>query len=305
VTGTVKWFNVKNGYGFITRDDTNEDVFIHQSSISKNNPNKAKRSVGESEKLEFDIVKGEKGNEAANVTGPNGQPVVGSEYAPDKRRGGRFRRRGPSSYRGGRGGSGNRRPRNKDSAGANDSSLQNDSQNANESGSQNGGQQQQRRPVRRGPRNNNNDAGYAPQPRRNDNYTRGPDYNRGGYGGPPQRRYNLRPPQYSDNSYHREDNYQIDHRPARNGPPRYNGPRGGYRNGPQAPHMDNYHDDQSYRPRSSGFRPREQRDNRQYYQDDQYGGQYQPRPPRTSYYRRRNEPNNNNNNTATAAPEQH
>ena len=88
----IKGFNLKRNKIFkqfflwINRDDTSEDVFIHQSSIVKNNPNKAKRSVGENEKLEFDIVKGEKGNEAANVTGPNGAPVVGSEYAPDKRR---------------------------------------------------------------------------------------------------------------------------------------------------------------------------------------------------------------------------
>ena len=61
-TGTVKWFNADNGYGFIQQSDGN-DVFVHFSAIQK----PGYRSLDEGEAVEFDVQTGPKGLQAANV----------------------------------------------------------------------------------------------------------------------------------------------------------------------------------------------------------------------------------------------
>jgi CspA family cold shock protein len=62
--GKVKWFNDKKGYGFITPVD-GEDVFVHFSAI-KSEEGKFK-TLKEGQDVEFDVVTGDKGQQAANV----------------------------------------------------------------------------------------------------------------------------------------------------------------------------------------------------------------------------------------------
>lgn len=62
--GTVKWFNDAKGYGFIEREKTKNDVFVHFSAIDDT----GFRTLREGETVEFEVEKGPKGLQAARVT---------------------------------------------------------------------------------------------------------------------------------------------------------------------------------------------------------------------------------------------
>lgn len=64
MTGTVKWFNDEKGYGFISRDDGERDVFVHFSSIREMG---GRRSLVDGQKVEFGIEEGPKGMRASDV----------------------------------------------------------------------------------------------------------------------------------------------------------------------------------------------------------------------------------------------
>lgn len=61
--GKVKWFNSEKGYGFIEREDGG-DVFVHFSAIQE----EGFKALAEGQQVEFDIVEGARGEQAANVT---------------------------------------------------------------------------------------------------------------------------------------------------------------------------------------------------------------------------------------------
>jgi CspA family cold shock protein len=63
VTGTVKWFDSKKGFGFITREGTEGDIFVHYTNIE----GEGFRSLKDGEVVEFELVQSEKGLQAHHV----------------------------------------------------------------------------------------------------------------------------------------------------------------------------------------------------------------------------------------------
>ncbi|MEA4972474.1 MAG: cold-shock protein [Candidatus Metalachnospira sp.] len=61
--GTVKWFNAEKGFGFITNNANNEDLFVHFSGIASD----GFKTLEEGQQVTFDITKGAKGFQATNV----------------------------------------------------------------------------------------------------------------------------------------------------------------------------------------------------------------------------------------------
>ncbi|WP_129668535.1 cold-shock protein [Phytoactinopolyspora endophytica] len=63
-TGTVKWFDAAKGFGFIENDDGSGDVFVHYSAIADTS---GFRELNDGQRVEFEVSRGTKGNQADNV----------------------------------------------------------------------------------------------------------------------------------------------------------------------------------------------------------------------------------------------
>lgn len=92
VHGTVKWFNGRKGYGFITSED-GSDVFVHFSALSGGEDEY--KTLNENDKVEFEVTEGEKGPQASNVVVTEKAPRQASSFNKGGSRGGRGGRRSP------------------------------------------------------------------------------------------------------------------------------------------------------------------------------------------------------------------
>ncbi|HEY6554600.1 MAG TPA: cold-shock protein [Vicinamibacteria bacterium] len=63
ITGRVKWFNDTKGFGFITPEDGQKDCFVHHSAIQ----GQGFKSLAEGDRVEFEVIQGQKGPAAQNV----------------------------------------------------------------------------------------------------------------------------------------------------------------------------------------------------------------------------------------------
>src|SRR4029453_8115524 len=77
-TGTVKWFNDAKGFGFITPEGGQKDCFVHHSAIS----GQGFKSLAEGDRVEFDVVQGQKGPAAENVVKIAKYPFAGFGWRP-------------------------------------------------------------------------------------------------------------------------------------------------------------------------------------------------------------------------------
>ena len=62
-TGTVEWFNDSKGFGFITPNDSSEDLFVHFSAISMS----GFKTLKEGQQVTFEVTQGPKGKQASNI----------------------------------------------------------------------------------------------------------------------------------------------------------------------------------------------------------------------------------------------
>ncbi|CAD5226222.1 unnamed protein product [Bursaphelenchus xylophilus] len=75
VKGTVKWFSISKGFGFIRRHDNDKDIFVHSTAIVQRDDRRWKYALTAELEVEFDVISGFKGPKAQAVTLPGGEPV--------------------------------------------------------------------------------------------------------------------------------------------------------------------------------------------------------------------------------------